>query len=297
MGSCPARPMSAGSRRISFAGASVEIEYEGDSARELVDFVCAEVDTDTSDSPGTTLRLTTTSPGQVCLSSDGKSMATGAADGHMAALLMDQVIERLARSAGSGLMFHAAAVARRGRGVMLPGQSGCGKTTLAAWLAGGCFDCLTDELVLLPPGEPLVAGLPRPLKVRRGSWTLLGPRTRGWPQQNEGLVTRDARLIHATALRPSNATGTVPLDLILFARYDTSGDNRFRELTSAQVGFRLMECLVNARNLAGHGFGEIARIARSVPAYEVGYSECGRVEGGIKKRLARLSASSPTTTE
>jgi len=44
---------------------------------------------------------------------------------------------------------HAAAAARNGRGLLLPGASGSGKSTLTIALAGGGFDVLGDDLVFL----------------------------------------------------------------------------------------------------------------------------------------------------
>ena len=43
-------------------------------------------------------------------------------------------------------------------------------------------------------------------------------------------------------------------------------------LTPAQAGLRLMQCLINARNLPEHGFPEIARLSRRVPAYRMTYA-------------------------
>lgn len=44
----------------------------------------------------------------------------------------------------------------------MPAPTRHGKTTLAAWLTRGPFDCLTDELVYLPEGSSRIHELARP---------------------------------------------------------------------------------------------------------------------------------------
>jgi hypothetical protein len=44
-----------------------------------------------------------------------------------------------------------------------------------------------------------------------------------------------------------------------------------------------MECLANGRNLAGHGFPEVTRIARSVPAYQLVYSRFEQLDSYIEE--------------
>jgi len=59
-------------------------------------------------------------------------------------------------------LFHAAALAWQGRGLLLPGKISAGKTTLTAWLLSRGLDYLTDELVFIPQGTVAVRGLARP---------------------------------------------------------------------------------------------------------------------------------------
>jgi hypothetical protein len=43
-----------------------------------------------------------------------------------------------------------------------------------------------------------------------------------------------------------------------------------------------MEGLINARNLEEHGFPEVARLARLIPAYELTYGAFEQIEGKIE---------------
>ena len=46
-----------------------------------------------------------------------------------------------------------------------------------------------------------------------------------------------------------------------------------------------MECLVNARNLNGHGFNEATRLAREVPAYRLTYSSFSQLGNRLEEIL------------
>jgi hypothetical protein len=45
---------------------------------------------------------------------------------------------------------------------------------------------------------------------------------------------------------------------------------------------------INARNLSDHGFSEITRLARSVPAYKMTYAHFAQVEQHIDSLLAAV---------
>lgn len=74
-------------------------------------------------------------------------------------------LNRLAIAAtASPATLHAAALSRRGAGVLLVGDSGSGKSTLAATLAARGWRYLTDEAVRVDPGGRLLP-YPKPLSL------------------------------------------------------------------------------------------------------------------------------------
>lgn len=64
-------------------------------------------------------------------------------------------------------------------------------------------------------------------------------------------------------------------------------------MTKAQTGLALMQCLINARNLPGHGFTEISRLAQTVPAYTMRYPGFEQV-GEMVERLLHMLSSVPS---
>lgn len=93
--------------------------------------------------------------------------------GAAVARLFDQLDVVLAETA-PGLRFHAGAVERDGRVVLVLGNSGDGKSTLTGALVQAGWRYLTDELVVVDPGSFRVHPYPRPLDLDATARTTLG---------------------------------------------------------------------------------------------------------------------------
>lgn len=137
---------------------------------------------------------------------------------------MGRICAYLAGHSRQGLVFHAAAVSRAGRGIMLAGPTGAGKSTLTAYLLDGGYGCLSDELVFIRQGVLEFEALSRPTSLK--------------------VVCR--------------------------------------RLSGADAGLQLMQCAVNARNLADHGLAEIGRLARAVSAYRLTYGELSQAAAALE---------------
>jgi hypothetical protein len=200
------------------------------------------------------------------------------ADGVLADILMGDSCHHLVDRSQGGLLFHSAALMWKGRCLILPGTIGAGKSTLTAWLISRGLGYLTDELVFVPWGADTVQTFTRPLNLKRPSREPL----RGYfdyadvpvTLQREGHVWSTAfnDLISPEALGAPERLDPPELNQVLFPRYDPLSPFELQRLSKAQAGLALMECLVNARNLPDHGFAEVARLARNVPAHMLHYS-------------------------
>jgi hypothetical protein len=81
---------------------------------------------------------------------------------------IDQLVDRY-------IIFHAGAVSRSGRAILLPAASGAGKSTLVAALVACGFTCLGDDTVLYDPGRRKLLPLVRSITLKAGSTALLAP--------------------------------------------------------------------------------------------------------------------------
>jgi hypothetical protein len=185
-------------------------------------------------------------------------------------------------------MFHAATLARESKGILLPGVTGAGKTTLAAKLAfmGLCY--LTDELVFIPHGTTTLHPFTRPLNLMGLSKSALRQEIDLERDVKHVVHSASSHLISPAVLPLTSRSHEAPLGLGLFPHHQQGDDSVLRRLSGAQAGLALMECLVNARNLPGHGFSEAARLARTVPAYGLRYSQFDQIQAQVEALLQTI---------
>jgi hypothetical protein len=280
-------------RLIAFAGSTVGVEYEGDGAARIIDFLYRDIPPAADAGPAhTTFRL---------LSDEGSDRLrlycaeTLLYEGDVAAkaadLLLSQSCFQLANCSQGGMLFHAGALALpgKGKGWLLPGGIGAGKTTLAAWLLTKGLDYLTDELAFVPDGSASMQTFARPLNLKSPARAVLRDHFDLERHADRMLSTPAGDLIAPEALQPARlagAPGVTLVSTIIFPRYQAGSDFAWRPLSKAQAGLALMKCLVNARNLPEHGFPQISRLAKMIPAYHMTYANFDQIEAQLEDLIA-----------
>ena len=275
-------------RLLSFAGRSVAISWDDEAAGGFLDLLFADLSTAAEAKPAGALRLLRAEGDSYRLGDGDTLLHSGLLDVTMAAQLFDAVIFRLLAGQDGGLALHAGAVVRDGRVLLLPGQSGSGKSTLTAWLTSRGCGYLTDELVLLPArGELQTLACTRPLCIKHGA----APIVKGLlpPGQEAALEDDQGLILPHRHLNPVFTPTTRPPGLILFPVYRPGAPLAGERLSGARASALLMTCNVNGRNLDGHGFPLVARIARTVPAIRLVYSSFH----GLGELLDQLLATLP----
>ena len=274
-------------RLLSFAGRSVAISRDDEAAGGFLDLLFADLSTAAEAEPAGALRLLRAEGDSYRLGDGDTLLHSGPLDVTMAAQLFDAVIFRLLAGQDGGLALHAGAVVRDGRVLLLPGQSGSGKSTLTAWLTSRGCGYLTDELVLVPAeGELQTLACTRPLCLKHGAAPiardLLPPGQSVALEDDQGLI-----LPHRT-LNPAFSPTTQAPALILFPTYRPGAPLEGEPLSGARASALLMTCNVNGRNLVGHGFPLVARIARTVPAVRLVYGSFQGLDELLDRWLTTL---------
>lgn len=148
------------------------------------------------------------------------------------------------------LIFHAAALARGGAGVMLVGASGSGKSTLTAALAAEGWDYLGDEFALLDPHTLELHPFRKALCVKSGSFELVRSmglqlwRKRGYVKAFKGEIG----FIPPRHL--SQPAGPVFLRSILLPHFAGVGLTAAHRLPASRLAYMLAENAFN-RDLVG----------------------------------------------
>lgn len=259
-------------RIISFAGQCVAVEYEGSRSQEIVDYLFEDINEEAQKPPDLTFSIQSKpGSGELSLHRDKEEIYVGDSNGEMASMLMDQVLFHLIKGNRDGVLIHCAVMARDNFGILLPGTTGAGKSTFTAWLASKGFTYLTDEMAFVETGSRTIQSFTRPFNIKTLALRAVRDEL-GVDVDSDQLISNDrATLIPHRQIKPDYQYCTPELGLILYPRFRPLSEFKLTELSPALSGLDLMKCLINARNLEGDGFPEIARLVRETPSYSMSY--------------------------
>lgn len=182
------------------------------------------------------------------------------------------VLERLFESRGSFAALHAALLSSDGRGILLLGSPGAGKSTLALALMHAGFAYGSDDVTLVNP-DGTVTGVPLAPGVKEGSWPIaeeLGAELTPLPahMRPDGQQVRFVRM-RGDELIPSCLVGT-----IVSLRRDPGATAELRPMSSEQA---LAELLRESRASGGRCSVEtmsaLARLVRGADSFHLHYAE------------------------
>ena len=204
--------------------------------------------------------------------------------------LMNEVVRCVAENCHKQIALHAASVIKNNISVVIPAETGSGKTSLAAWLVSQGYQYLTDELVLIDQKNSEFQAFYRPLNIKSSGLDSVQPLLKNFNEQQE--ITAGSITIWPAEFVGERADQKDPLkvNLFIFPSYQADCELRIEALTPAQTGLELMGCNVNARNLEGHGFREITSIAKQVPAMRLIYSKFDQLEGLLPNLIGMIGS-------
>ncbi len=208
-------------------------------------------------------------------------------DGYSIPELLDVVLEEVVHSLilelETAVALHSASIAWQGKTVLIAGPSGCGKTSLTGWFAARDFEFLSDELLILLPGNgQSTVSCAQPLLAKPGSdelVALLAGRGK--------LIATGANTIIGLDHPSQPAKQPRQAGLIIFPNFVAGSRLEFASNSPAQTGMKLMQCNLNARNLADHGLRPLTAFARNVPALSLTYGDYRQLDG-IADRLVKF---------
>jgi len=183
------------------------------------------------------------------------------------------------------LLLHSAVVERGGRGLLLPGRPGAGKSTLAAGLVLRGWRLLSDEVAMVPPGTTQLVPVPRPVGLKNGSIdairrfapdVVLGPSTAG---------TRKGTVAHMVPPDDSVARGTEPARpaWIVFPRFESGVATELRPVSRPEAFLRVAYQSFNYSMLGSVGFETLAAIVARCACYELRYHDLDEAVRAIEE--------------
>lgn len=183
--------------------------------------------------------------------------------------ILSDLAERIPKILTGHLCLHAAALSRRGRGLLLPAPAKGGKSTLAAALVHEGWTYYSDDLAIIRIRDGKLLSFPRPIDLRPGAIDLL-PRP-----------TRDMRA-HGHALRISRrrtGRGPVPVRWIIFPHVRLGRGTRISALEGGDAVVRTSRMGCNLHRLGKEGFDAVVALVRGARCHAL---EVGRLRDGIR---------------
>jgi hypothetical protein len=163
------------------------------------------------------------------------------------------------RRTGSFFLVHAGTVvAPNGRGVVLPGASEAGKTTLVMGLVRAGFGYLSDEVAVIDPVTRRLYPYPKSLSVKEGSWPLFSDLLNG-PRKIPRVG--DALHVHPDDVRRSAVGAPCDIGFVVFPTFMRGADMGGFPISRAEA---VKEVFGNAISTPSYGSRGLVLIADAV---------------------------------
>jgi hypothetical protein len=174
---------------------------------------------------------------------------------------------RFAQNSPTHFFLHAGAVAYRGSGIIIPGASFSGKTTLVSALVRAGAEYYTDENAVLD-GTGMLHPYPKPLGVREvpGEWT-------------QTAQTVDA-------LGGVGGTNPVPVKLVVVSEYRPGATWDPETLSPADTVLALMQYTVGGLERPAESIQVMRRAAEGVTALKGERGDADAVAAELMDRIA-----------
>ena len=217
-------------------------------------------------------------PGRFDVAASAGAPAISVDLGAALAVFWERVSFLLVDDLHDAMALHAAALLQEDCVVLLPGQTGCGKTRLGLWYRARGFDLATDEVVSVGPGPGdalSLAALSRPVMLKGAAdpHALLRPGEAPSMQRDS-----DYGSILKLAGGISCPPRTIGRGLIVFPRFAPSAPLKLTPLSLGETCLGLIENCLNSRSLLRGGLPLASRLARRLPAISLDYGDTDQLE-------------------
>ena len=170
---------------------------------------------------------------------------------------------------------HAGAVARDGAGIILPGESGSGKSSLTLALLQQGYSYMSDELaaVELTTGE--LHSYPKPITIKDISiFPELSQRPDLWfgPQPGENGRDEQVWYVHPEDVAANCIGSPVAIRYIIFPKYRPGTATQLEALSAGQVMERLLQNSVDFRRFGSLGFDLLAKMVEEADCFSLSFN-------------------------
>ena len=166
-------------------------------------------------------------------------------------------------------LLHAGAVTKGGAGIIFPGPSGSGKSSLTAALLFQGYRYLSDEMVPVNPITIQADCFPKALSIKdRSVFPLLHLAEHRWigPETSDnGAVW----YLHPEDLASQAISDPVHISHIIFPTYKSDGKAKLEPLPANQAATKLIENSINFSKFGRDGLGLVADLVKGAQCYSL----------------------------
>ncbi len=238
----------------------------------------------TSEEPISTYKVQSESTGITVYCGDNLFHTEASGDlVEVANVLMNNIKRDLLNPIQNHLVLHAALVSFQGHSILLPGNSGNGKSLATlGMLAQGC-EYHTDEVVLLNASDNNITPFVRPLMIKPhgldAATELLGAPINDIMVYGRSIISLPFRELEQHFQnsknhdkRQSELLNPPPIHTIIFPKYDAGSAGELTPFSPALTMIELFKNNVVARNLPDLGTSALKQLAQNTSAFELRYA-------------------------
>lgn len=185
---------------------------------------------------------------------------------------------RVMEKCAAYLQLHAATLSFEGQGVVLVGNSGVGKSTLAAGLVSRGWTYLSDEFALIDPDTLRLHPFPKAMCIKAGAFDVIERlnlplwRRRHYVKAIKGAVG----YVRPQDFAPGVVPSPCPIRFVIFPKYGDGEEPRFYPIMPGQAAFAMAGHAFNRRVFGKRAVSILSEVARE--------AEClGLVSGPIEE--------------
>jgi len=270
---------------IDMAGVKITVRAKAKPARELAKLALSAMQTEkVVKSQGIELRLKFSDDTWELIDNSNNLRRKMKHAGDVIYHLTDRIVYHVADKANDVHCLHAAAISKGENALVVPANSGAGKSTFTTWLTSQGFDYITDELILVKDTGEL-SGIARPIQIKFHGLDAIEHLIKKPELVQKGKF---ANALPLECLAASYVKKPKRLASFIFPKYKKGAEFSFAKLSSAEAGMRLMANHVNARNLEGHGFRAMMALIRKTPSYSLEYGGFDTLPNDFSSQLEAL---------